>query len=234
VIIRAIGPSLADAGLTNVLSDPTLEVHDGTGALIAFNDNWQDAVTQQEIVDLGLAPTEPNESAILATLPSSPDAAAYTAIVHGIGGSGGLGLVEVYDVDSGPGSTILNISTRGTVQTGDNVMIGGFIVTGEGSQRVLVRAIGPSLANAGVPDPLADPTLTLYDSQGSQIDFNDDWEDNPAEAEIVASTVAPTDPKESTVLQDLAPGGYTAIVRGAGTATGTGLVEAYALPPIVF
>ena len=96
---------------------------------------------------------------------------------------------------------------------------------------IIVRAIGPSLASSGINDPLADPTLTLYDGQGTQIDFNDNWQDNPAEAEIVASTVAPTDPKESAVLQDLAPGAYTAIVRGAGTATGTGLVDAYALPP---
>lgn len=230
VVIRAIGPSLADAGLMNVLADPTLEVHDGSGALLASNNNWQDAANQQEIADLGLAPTNPNESALLVTLPSSPDAVAYTAVIYGVGG-GGLGLVEVYDVDSGPGSTILNISTRGDVQSGDNVMIGGLIVGGEGAQRVLVRGIGPSLANAGISDPLADPTLTLYDSQGMQIDFNDDWQDNPAEAEIVASTIAPTDPKESAVLQDLAPGAYTAILRGAGTATGTGLVEAYALEP---
>ena len=113
VVIRAIGPSLADAGLTNFLSDPTLEVHDGTGALLASNDNWQDAANQQEIVDLGLAPTNPNESAVLMNLPSSANAVGYTAVIHGVGGSGGLGLVEVYDVDSGPGSTILNISTRG-------------------------------------------------------------------------------------------------------------------------
>jgi hypothetical protein len=140
-------------------------------------------------------------------------------------------LVEVYDLDSGPGSSLLNISTRGNVQTGDDVMIGGFIVAGNGSQRVLVRAIGPSLGAFGVTDPLADPTLTLYDSQGTQIDFNDNWQDNPAEAEIEATMIAPSDPKESAVLQTLAPGGYTAIVEGAGGATGTGLVEVYVLPP---
>ena len=139
--------------------------------------------------------------------------------------------MEVYDVDSGPGSSILNISTRGNVQTGDNVMIGGLIISGDGAQRVLVRAIGPSLAAAGITDPLADPTVTLYDGQGTQIDFNDNWQDNPAAAEIEATTVAPTDPKESAVLQTLTPSRYTAIVRGAGTATGTGLVEAYALAP---
>ncbi len=231
VIIRAIGPSLAAAGLTNFLADPTLEVHDSTGALIAYNDNWQDDANSQGVIDAGIPPTQPNESAILLTLPSNSVGLGYTAVVHGANGGTGVGLVEVYDVDSGPGSSVLNISTRSDVQTGDNVLIGGFIVYGEGSQRVLVRAIGPSLAGA-VADPLSDPTLTLYNSQGTQIDFNDNWQDNPAEAEIVASTVAPTDPKESAVLQELSPGAYTATVRGAGSATGTGLVEAYALPPI--
>ena len=151
--------------------------------------------------------------------------------MRSVGGTSGVGLVEVYDLDSGPGSSLLNISTRGNVQTGDNVMIGGFIVAGNGSQRVLVRAIGPSLALFGVADPLADPTLTLYDSEGTQIDFNDNWQDNPAQAEIEATMIAPSDPNESAVLQTLAPGGYTAIVRGAGSATGTGLVEVYVLPP---
>ncbi len=151
-------------------------------------------------------------------------------MIHGVNGTTGNGLVEVYDLDSGPSSSVLNISTRGKVQTGDNVMIGGFIIAGNGSQRVLVRAIGPSLANAGISNPLSDPTLTLYNSQGTQIDFNDNWQDNPDAAEIEATTIPPSDPKESAVLQTLTPGGYTAIVRGAGTATGTALVEVYALP----
>ena len=231
LMIRAIGPSLSGVGVTNALSNPTLELHDGTGALVASNDNWQYAPNKRDIMSSGLAPTDPNESAILTTLSATSSGSAYTAVMRSVSGTSGIGLVEVYDLDSGPGSSLLNISTRGNVQTGDNVMIGGFIVAGNGSQRVLVRAIGPSLGAFGVADPLADPTLTLYDSQGSQIDFNDNWQDNPAQAEIEATMIAPTDPKESAVLQTLAPGGYTAIVRGVGSATGTGLVEVYVLPP---
>ncbi len=229
VAVRAIGPSLAGSGIGNPLANPSLALHDGTGALIASNDNWQDAANFQDLVDLGLAPTEPNESAILTTIPASSTGLAYTAVVSAPGGSSGVGLVEVYDLDSGPGASVLNISTRSDVQTGDNVLIGGLIVTGTGSQQVLVRAIGPSLGSAGVTDPLSDPTLTLFDAQGAQIDFNDNWQDNPDQAEIAASMLAPNDPSESAVLPTLAPGGYTAIVRGAGDVTGTGLVEVYVL-----
>ncbi len=229
LILRAIGPSLAGAGLTNVLANPVLEVHDGTGALIASNDNWQDDPNSQEVTEAGIAPADPNESAIVLTLPASSAGLGYTALVRGADGGSGVGLVEVYDVDSSPGSSVLNISTRSNVQTGDDVLIGGFIVFGTGSQEVLVRAIGPSLAAEGVTDSLGDPTLTLYDAQGAQIDFNDDWQDNPAKDQIEATTIPPSDPKESAVLDTLAPGSYTAIVRGAANTTGTGLVEVYAL-----
>jgi cyclophilin family peptidyl-prolyl cis-trans isomerase len=229
VMIRAIGPSLEVAGVSNALSNPTLELHDGTGALIASNDNWQNALNKRDLINTGLAPADANEAAILTTLAATSSGSAYTAVMRSVDGTSGIGLVEVYDLDSGPGSSLLNISTRGNVQTGDNVMIGGFIVAGNGSQQLLVRAIGPSLAAAGVPDTLADPTLTLYDSQGTQIDFNDNWQDNPAQAEIEATMISPNDPKESAVLPTLAPGGYTAIVRGAGTSTGTALVDVYVL-----
>jgi cyclophilin family peptidyl-prolyl cis-trans isomerase len=229
VAIRAIGPTLKSAGLTNVLADPTLDLYNSKGAVIASNDNWKEAANFQEVIDAGLAPKDPNESVIITTLPATTAGSAYTAIVRGAGGTSGNGLVEIYDLASGPGSSILNISTRGNVQSGDNVMIGGFIVFGDGTQQVLVRAIGPSLADAGISDPLDDPTLSLVNAQGTEIDFNDNWMDSPDEAAIEASTVAPTNPKEAAVLQTLAPGSYTAIVRGAGSSTGTGLVEVYAL-----
>ena len=231
VIIRALGPSLGGAGISDFLADPTLEIHDASGAQIAFNNNWQDDPNSQAVIDAGIAPMDPNESAILLTLDSNDVGIGYTAVVHGANSGTGVGLVEVYDVDSGPGSSVLNISTRSDVGTGDNVLIGGFIVFGEGDQQVLVRAIGPSLAGA-VPDPLADPTLTLVNEQGSQIDFNDNWQDSPDVAEIEATTIPPTNPDESAVIQTLSPGNYTAIVKGIGSdQTGTGLVEVYALPP---
>ena len=230
VILRASGPSLAAGGITNFLADPMLEVHNSAGATIATNDNWQTDPNQQTVADLDLAPGDPNEAAILLTLPASSTDIGYTVIVSGADSGTGIGLVELYDMDSSPGADVLNISTRGDVQTGDGVMIGGFIVSGEGTQRVLVRAIGPSLGPLGIVNPLGDPTLTLFDGQGTQIDFNDNWEDNPAKTEIEATDLAPGDPNEAAVLPTLSPGSYTAIVSGAGSdPTGTALVEAYAL-----
>lgn len=234
VLVRAIGPSLTDAGVANALQDPVLELHDGTGALITSNDNWAFAPNKRDIMNTGLAPTKAAESAILTTLSVTSTGSAYTAIIHGNGGTTGVGLVEVYDLDSGPGSSVLNISTRANVQTGDNVMIGGFIVAGTGDQQVLVRAIGPSLGALGIANPLGDPTLTLYDSEGTQVDSNDNWQDSPDKAAIEATMIQPNDPLESAVLPSLAPGAYTAIVSGANGTTGTGLVEVYALTTTAF
>src|SRR5439155_18094113 len=169
VIVRAIGPSLVNHGITNPLQNPTLELHDHTGAVIAFNDNWMDAPNRQEIINSGLAPSNNLESAILMSL--SPGN--YTAIVRGVNSGTGIGLVEAYDLDPTAGSKLGNISTRAFVQTGDNVMIGGLIITGPDSDRVIVRAIGPSLAQYGITNPLADPTLELHNGNGTVIAFND-------------------------------------------------------------
>ncbi|HXM32993.1 MAG TPA: peptidylprolyl isomerase [Chthoniobacterales bacterium] len=227
LMIRGIGPS---SGLNGALADPVLELHDGTGAIIATNDNWGDAANKQDIIDTGIAPNSPNEAAILITVASDPNTANYTAIVRGANNTTGLGLVEVYDLDSGPGSTLLNISTRGQVNVDPNALIGGFFVGGTDSKKILVRAIGPSLPPANVPNPLADPILELRNGSGTLIDQNDDWGSSPNKTAIQNSGVAPTNSKESAVLQTLAAGPYTAIVRGVNNGTGVGSVEVYQLP----
>ncbi|MEY2488690.1 MAG: hypothetical protein QOC70_632 [Verrucomicrobiota bacterium] len=225
IMIRAIGPSLTALGISNALADPSLDLYDQTGALISTNDNWNDNANQQEIIDTSIAPTSPNESVILRKLPSDNNGVAYTAVLRGTGNTTGVGLLEVYDLDRGLGPRILNISTRGRVDVGDNVMIGGLIVTGQGSQRVIVRAIGPSLPLAG---KLADPTLELHDGNGGLIDSNNNWRSNH-EAEIIATGLAPSNDLESAIVATLPPASYTAIVRGAGNTTGVALVEVYAL-----
>jgi sugar lactone lactonase YvrE len=224
VILRAIGPSLINHGITHPLQNPTLELHDHTGALIASNDNWIDAPNKQEIMNSGLAPTNNLESAILMSL--SPGA--YTAIVRGVSNGTGIALVEGYDLDPAAGSKLGNISTRALVQTGDNVMIGGLIMVGPGSDKVLVRAIGPSLAQKGITNPLADPMLELHDGNGTLLASNDNWKDTQ-QAQIQATGLAPTNDAESAIVQTLEPGNYTAIVRGKNDTIGVALVEVYGL-----
>jgi uncharacterized delta-60 repeat protein len=218
VMVRAIGPSLPLAGL---LADPTLELHDGMGTLITSNDNWMDAPNKQEIIDSTIQPTNDFESAILTTL----DPGLYTAIVRGVNSTTGIALVEAYDLDLSADSVLANISTRGLVQTGDDVMIGGIIILGTDSQEVLLRAIGPSLPVTGA---LADPTLELHDKDGVIIASNDNWRSDQ-EADITATTIPPTNDAESAILATLTPDAYTAIVRGKDNTTGVALVEAYRL-----
>ncbi|MFZ3373976.1 MAG: hypothetical protein WA183_00295 [Chthoniobacterales bacterium] len=224
VIVLAIGPSLAQHGITNPLQNPTLELHDHTGAAIASNDNWMNASNRQEIINSGLAPSNNLESAILTSLtPGS-----YTAIVRGVNNGTGVALMEAYDLNPAAGSKLGNISTRALVQTGNNVMIGGFIITGYAQKRVIVRAIGPSLAQHGITNPLLDPTLELHNGNGAVIAFNDNWRDTQ-EAEIQATGLAPTDNRESAIVRSLTPGNYTAIVRGENNTIGVALVELYEL-----
>ena len=243
VIIRAIGPELTQYGIPNPLYNPTLELHDGTGALIASNDNWQRTIIggiierdqQQEIIDSGHAPTDGRESAIVAYL--SPGN--YTAIVRGVDNMTGVGLVEVYDLrgNTNPYPNLGNISTRSFVQTGDNVMIGGFIVRGPYPKRVILRAIGPELSAPpyNVPNALADPTLELHNHAGAVIASNDNWQHtiiggiitSDQVSDIMHSQHAPTEPSESAIIADLPPGNYTAIVRGMNGTTGVALIEVY-------
>jgi hypothetical protein len=227
VIIRGIGPSMASVGVPGVVADPILRLFGPTGSPIAVNDNWQD--TQRgEIEATGLPPQDFRQAAIIATLPP----AAYTATVSDTNGNNGVGLVEIYDLNSGVNAKLANISTRGSVQTADNVMIGGFALGGTSTNpaKVVVRAIGPSLAQAGIDNPLGNPTLRLFDSNGQSVAFNDNWADNPTQAaELQALNLTPGNPGESAIVAVLPPGLYTAVVAGQGGGTGIGLIEVYAI-----
>jgi len=224
VLVRGIGPSLAQEMVPDFLADPVLELHDSSGILVT-NDNWKDS-QEAEIETTNLAPTNDAESALVATL----DPGAYTAILSGKAGGTGIGLVEVYDLDNAAISTLGNTSTRGFVQTGDNVMISGFILgAGEGPMdQIIVRALGPSLEPAAITDPLADPSLELHDGDGALLASNDNWRDTQ-EPEIEATGLAPTDDREAAILQALPAGLYTAIVRGVDQTSGVALVEVYDL-----
>lgn len=224
VLIRGRGPSLSATGLQDVLADPTIELHDHTGAVIAVNDNWKDT-QQSAIAATGFAPSNDLEAATLQTLAPG----LYTAVMRGKNNGTGLGLVEVFDLDETSSSRLANISTRSFVQSGDNILIGGFIAgrTDKGGNVVIVRAMGPSLSNAGVPNTLQDPILELHDSDGNVIASNDDWQSDPNATQLQAAGYAPSDPRESAIYTPLCPGAYTAIVRGKNNTSGVGLVEIY-------
>ena len=222
VIVRGIGPSLS--GLTPLLADPMLELHGPNGA-VTTNDNWKES-QQTEIENTMLAPANEAESAIVATLPPGN----YTVILSGRNSGTGIGVVEMYDLDLASDSKLANISTRGFVQTGNNVMIAGFILgNGTDAERVVVRAMGPSLG--GITDLLADPTLELHDGNGSQLISNNDWQDDAAQAdEISAAGMAPQNDYESALVTTLPPGQYTAIVAGNNGTMGVAVAEVYHLP----
>jgi len=227
IIIRGIGPSLSGVGA--VLENPTLELHQGSSTL-AINDDWKEHQTEVEATTI--PPTNDFESAIVTTL----NPGAYTAILAGKNDGTGVGVVEVYDLAPAANSRLANISTRGFVDSGSNVMIGGLIVDGGtfgGFARVILRAIGPSLAASGIQGALLDPSLELHDASGSIVASNDNWKTRPdgtsQQGEIEATSVPPSNDAESALVQSLPPGNYTAIVRGTGNTSGIAVVEAYTL-----
>ncbi len=229
VILRAIGPSLTGLGVPGALANPTLELFQGS-TLLMSNDDWQNSSQQAEIAASGFAPGNELESAIIWSLAPGQG---YTAIVRGINGTTGVGVVEAYDLDHPATSKLANISTRGFVDVDNNVMIAGVIVgPGNGtSARILARALGPSLADLGVPGTLADTTLDLVNSSGTAIRSNNNWKDDPIQrSAIEAAGLGPGHDEEAALVETLAPGAYTAIVRGNGGTTGVGLVEVYHIP----
>ena len=227
VIIRGIGPSMTSVGVVGVISDPILRLFSPSGSPIAVNNNWQDT-QQADIEQTGLAPQDTRESAIIATLPP----ANYTATVADANGNNGVGLIEIYDLNSGANARLANISTRGSVQTAENVMIGGFVLGGTSINpaRIVVRALGPSLQQAGINGPLSNPTLQLFDNNGQIVANNDNWADVPSQAaELLALNLAPLNAAESAIVGMLPPGLYTAVVAGHSGGTGIGLIEVYAI-----
>jgi hypothetical protein len=226
VIIRGIGPSLAP-GIQGVLPDPTIELHQGN-TIIATNNNWKidDQTQQSQEAAIRATTVQPNnelESALIATL----NPGNYTAILADKNQTPGIGVVELYDLDQSANSKLANISTRGFVDVGDNAMIGGFIVGGNGggAARVIVRALGPSVPLNGT---LPDPTLELHDVNGTTIATDDNWKDSQ-QLDIQGTTIPPSNESEAAIVRTLVPGNYTAVVRGTSNSTGIALVEVYNL-----
>jgi hypothetical protein len=235
VVLRGLGPSLVNAGIpvTSVLNDPVIELRGASGALIISNDNWKDSPERAQIEGTVFQPTDDREAVILTTLPP----AAYTVIltgrqpITGFGTTTGIGLMEVYDNNAAVDSTLANISTRGFVRTGTEVMIGGFMLgANPDGTRIAIRGLGPSLASSGLTNLLADPTLELHDGNGALLISNDNWQDDPVSAaQLTANGLAPHDPKEAAIFATLPPGSFTAILAGKSGGAGIGLVEIYNL-----
>ena len=223
LLIRALGPTLGNFGINNFLANPTLELRNAAGNLVASNDDWGQAANAASI-PANLRPPNAVESAILASLAPGN----YTAIVRGLNNTTGVALAEVYDLDTGVGSNLINISTRGMVGTGNDVMVGGFIVQGSSPKKVVVRALGPTLTSFGVANALANPALELRDGNGNLLNSNDNWK-STQQAEISATGYAPPNDLESAIVRILSAGNYTAIVRGVNNTTGIALVEVYGL-----
>jgi hypothetical protein len=225
-VLRGIGPSLLAFGISDALLDPVLDLRGSNGSLILSNDNWKD--TQRSQIEGGpLQPGDDHESVIVASLPP----AAYTVALTGKNNTAGVGLVEVYDHDQASDSQLANISTRGFVRAGNNVMIGGFILGGNpASTRIALRGIGPSLSQFGLSPVLTDPTLELHDANGATLVANDNWLDDPVSAaQLTANGLALGDPKESGLFISLLPGQFTAVLAGKNGGIGIGLIEVYNL-----
>ncbi len=227
VLLRALGPSLKGFGVTDALADPVLELHGGPFGTV-INNNWKDDPVQRaQIESTGIPPSDDLESAIEATL----NPGSYTAVVRDLTNSSGIAVIEVYDLSAAAPARLANISTRALTGTGNNIIIAGFTLGNQaGNDTIVVRGIGPSLADAGVSNPLANPTLELRSQNGTLVVANDNWQQDSAQAaELTANHLAPSHELEAAILKAMPPGAYTALLMGAGNTTGIGLIEIYDL-----
>jgi hypothetical protein len=225
VVVRALGPSLGARGVLSPLLDPSLQLFSSSGQLIASNNDWMDDPNFQQVIDVGLAPTDIREAAVFTTL--SPGA--YTVVVPGLEGTQNIALVEVYDVDSGATPNLLNISTRGFVDVPGNegMMIAGVIIGGVQGQSVVVRGLGPSLAGSSIAAPLPNPNIVIVDAFGATVGSNDDWQNDVNASTISSLNLGPTSTLESATLLGLLPGAYTALLSDVNGSSGSGLIEIY-------
>lgn len=226
VLIRAIGPTLGQPpfNVPTFLANPQLTLFDAASSPITTNDNWESAANAAEITASGFSPPNQLESAILTTLAPGN----YTAVVAGVGNTTGVALVDVYDLDPTSTSKLANISTRGFVHTGDDVLIAGLVVRGPDQQNVIIRGLGPTLGQFGVANFLADPFLDLRDANGNVLLTNDNWTQTQ-QSQIQATGFAPPNAAEAAIVTTLVPGNYTAILSGVNNTTGNALVEVYGL-----
>lgn len=232
VVLRAIGNSLSARGVSNPLNDPQIELFNSSGTLVSTNDDWISSSNAATIASYGLDPTNSLESAILRTLNPGSYTVVLKAFDNQDGRLTGTALVELYDVHT-TGGRVGNISTRGQVLSGNDILIGGFIVGPGASKPVVVRALGPSLRTSGITNAIPDPRVELRDGNGSLVRENDDWQNDPDQAAVIrAAGLAPSDALEAALHTTLAPGQYTATVREFDGRTGIGLVEVYDLSPV--
>ena len=225
LLIRALGPALAASGVDGVLNDPTIDIYNAAGAVVASSDDWRSEAQAVEIAASGFAPVDDREPAVILNVAPG----AYTAVVRGKNGASGIALIEAYDLEVPGVARLANVSTRGRVGAGENVMIGGFVINGQSAKRVLVRALGPSLSASGVPAVLADPVIELRGPNGELLATGDDWQSGAQAQEILASRFVPGDVRDAALVAWLAPGPYTIIIRGKNGGQGVALVEAYEL-----
>lgn len=226
VVLRALGPSLAEAGLSGTLGDPVISLFNETGVLLATNDNWAEGSSASELAADGLAPDEASEAALRMTLAPG----AYTAVVSGKEPTPGLALVEVYDVAAASDSRLANLSTRGVVGAGpDDLLISGFIVGAVDNSTVVLRSLGPSLGTQGVDNPLANPSFTVYDQNGTLLAANNDWQEDPSALDLTQNLLAPAAAEEAAIVLHLPVGAYTAVTVGADGGSGVSLIEVYNL-----
>jgi hypothetical protein len=233
VVVRGVGPTLGSFGVTGVLAAPQLSLFDSTGTSIASDTTWGGGAALTQLFSQVGAFALPAASADSA-LQASIGIGSYTALLTGVGGTSGVALAELYDADLGvPTARLVNVSGRANVGTGADVLIAGFVIAGNTNETVLLRGIGPSLAQFGLTGVLATPQITLYDSGGNWVASNTVWGGSTTLSDAFTQVGAfslSASSADSVLLETLPPGAYTVELSGTSGSSGIGLIEVYEVP----